>query len=108
MNLHLIEVTAVHMDHTDSTRKPGMTHWHLTVGTFICDSKSCFESKEVLASWDTLMAEEISYHRVSSQEQEPSGCSREPEAKALEKETSRNTDLPPDPIRIDSVPRFTQ
>lgn len=80
---HLIEVT-VHMDHTGSTRKPGMTHWHLTVGTFICHSKSCFESKEVLASPDTLMAEEISYHRVSSQEQEPSGGRSEPEDKKPE------------------------
>lgn len=61
-----------------------MTHWHLTVGTFICDSKSCFESKEALASLDTLMAEEISYHRVASQEQEPSGGGREPEAKKPE------------------------
>lgn len=83
MALHFIEVTSAHMDHTGSTRKPGMTYWHLTVGTFICDLKSCFESKEVLASPDTLMAEEISYHRVSSQEQEPSRSQpedKEPEA----------------------------
>lgn len=55
-----------------------MTHWHLAVGSSICDSKSCFESKEGLASPDTFMAEEISYHRVSSQEQEPGG--EKPEA----------------------------
>lgn len=48
-----------------------MTHWHLTVGTFICDSKSCFESKEVLASPDTLMVEEISYHRFPARNKSP-------------------------------------
>lgn len=62
-----------------------MTHWHLTVGTFICDSKSCFESKEVLASLNTLNGRRDQLSQGSSQEQEPSGCSREPEANALEK-----------------------
>jgi hypothetical protein len=39
-----------------------MTQWHLTASTFIYGSKSCFKSEEALASLDTLMAQEISYH----------------------------------------------